>query len=150
MVIVPSHYLASTYLSLLEIHCCSESRTKNSMILDSFWLVIAHIPSYNSILSSRMHPMATASRLENYHLIRLRYECDIIPVTGYIALTSIFSRWFRFRFLLWVSFMSRSFSLSTLLLLFLVVPNVNFYRHFKIQSLSNLWICSSLFSVNLF
>ena len=94
--------------------------------------------------------MTSASPLKNNYPMRLGYACEIILVTCYIALTSMFSRWFRFRFLLWVSFMSQSFSLLTLLLLFLVVPNVNFYRHFESQSLFNLWICSSFFSVNLF
>jgi hypothetical protein len=111
MVIVPYHYASIHLPSLLGDHCYFESRTTNSMMLDSFWLVIAHIPSYNSILPSRMLPMTTASRLESYHPMRQGYKCEIILVTGYIALTSIFSRWFRFRFPLWVSFMSLSLSL---------------------------------------
>lgn len=103
-----------------------------------------------------MLPITTALRLEDYHPMRLGYECDIILVNGYITRTSIFSRWFRFPFPLWVSFMSlslslsvQSFSLSTLLLLFVAVPNTNFDRYLQSQSLFNLCIRSSFSSVNL-
>lgn len=152
MGIVPCHYASVHLLGDLEIHCYFESRTTNSMMLDSFWLIIAHIPSYNSTLSSRMLPMTTASRLESCHPRRQGYRCEIILVTAYIALNCIFSRWFRFRFLLWVLFMSldlQSFSQSTLLLLFVVVPNINFDRHLQSQSLFDLCIRSSFSSVNL-
>lgn len=151
IVIVPRHYASVHCLSLVEDHCYVKSRTTNSITLDSFWLVIAHIPSYNSTLSSSMLPITTTSRLESYHPMRQGYKCEIILFTGYIAWNCIFSRWFRFRFPLWVSFMSldlQSFSLSTLLLL-VVVPNINFDRHLQSQSLFNLCIHSSFPSVNL-
>ena len=48
-----------------------------------------------------------------------------------------------------VSLDLQSFSLSTLLLLFVVVPNINLDRYLQSQSLFNLCIRSSFASVNL-